>query len=142
MRYQGQMHTVRVDLTGLRDAASLHKRFQEIYVKRYGHAHPGSIEFVALRSIARSATPKPVLHRATSASHEPPRRSRHVWSEAAGGWIDTPAHFLRDLHTGFRCHGPVLIEDYGSTCVVDSYDKVEIGSFGEIRIEISPRSVA
>ena len=59
LRFRGQMHTVRVDLDGLSDVASIRQRFDAVYRKRYGHTNAGTVELVALRCSAKAGTLKP-----------------------------------------------------------------------------------
>ena len=47
------------------------------------------------------------------------------------------AVYRRDqLRVGFRADGPAIIEEYGSTTVVGTTDRFEVGPLGELRIAI------
>ncbi|MBK6007152.1 hydantoinase/oxoprolinase family protein [Ramlibacter ginsenosidimutans] len=142
LRYRGQIHSLRTRLQSGDDAAAVRQRFEQSYTSRYGHAsHGAPVEFVSLSVTARRETAHPDLHRL--GSHDAarggvgePAGTRKIFLTRPNEWRQVPVFRREDLPPGFRVTGPVVIEDYGSTCLADAGDVVEIGQLGEIRITL------
>lgn len=138
MRYRGQKHTIRIAISNVVSLDSLRADFDRSYVKRYGHADPTApIEFVALRvtGYARGEHPDLLALHCPSAEHaEPLRSTRDVYFDALNARMPTVIYRRDTLPTGFAEKGPAIIEDYGSTIVVEPRDRFEVGQLGEIVI--------
>jgi N-methylhydantoinase A len=142
LRYRGQIHSLRTRLQPQEDAAALRQRFELSYASRYGHASQGAaVEFVSLSVVARRETDHPDLHRLGSYVARPdgkvePECTRNVFLTRPNQWRPVPVFRRENLPPGFHVTGPVVIEDYGSTCLADEGDAVEVGRLGEIRITL------
>ncbi|MBT5111124.1 MAG: hydantoinase/oxoprolinase family protein [Rhodospirillaceae bacterium] len=143
MRYQGQMHSVRIDLSGHDTVDSVTAGFEAMYRRRYGHLNADCpIEMIGLRVSATVATEKPDLAQISPASaeckqgDEPPApiSRRQVYFKESGARIETPVYARTDLPLGFSSVGPVIIEEYSATTVVAPGDEFWIGKLGEIWI--------
>lgn len=139
MRYVGQYHTVRVELTG-EEAAVLRRRFDELYRERYGHASErAQVQIVALHSVARARTAQPDISRLCGdLPREAPAspRTRPVFFLDQANPVPAPVYARRSLPRGFSAQGPAVIEEYGSTTLVGPRDRFDIGTLGEIRITV------
>lgn len=137
MRYRGQKHSIRIDIGGLLDEASLRRAFSEEYRRRYGHADAAAtIEFVGLHLGAVMATQQPDVAR-LGRMHEaapPAVKSRPVWLPQAASLTETSVYDRAALPAGFEAAGPAIIEEYGSTTLVGENDRFEVGVLGEIRL--------
>ena len=137
MRYRGQKHSIRIDVRGLDDEAGMRQAFSEEYRRRYGHADETAvIEYVGLHLGAIMATQQPDITRLSpfNENHPPTSASRRVWLPQAASLTETDIYKRESLPPGFEATGPAIIEEYGSTTLIDENDKFSIGALGEIRI--------
>jgi N-methylhydantoinase A len=140
MRYPNQSHTVRVRLPKVLQLEAISAAFESVYEIRYGHINAAlSPQFVMLRVSGRIPTPRPDLESATAKSNRgvKPYGFRSVYSRADGKRVDTPLYRREDLPTGFVVNGPAVVEEYTSTTIVPSGDRLTVGSLGELRISIN-----
>ncbi len=143
LRYRGQIHTLRTRMQAGENALALRQRFEQSYKTRYGHVAEGAVvEFVSLYLVAHKDTTHPDLH--ILGSHvggqdgiAAQAGTRQVFLTRANQWRDVPVYRRVDLPIGFKAGGPIVIEDYGSTCLADEHDQIEIGVLGEIRITLA-----
>ena len=139
LRYQGQAFELTIPvLPGKLDAVALGEAFGQEHERTYGHrAGPAEpIEAVNLRVIARGIPERPAVPERISiadpdsGTRPPPRRAyfglRH-------GWHETEVLLRPDLATARR--GPLIIEEYGSTCVVPPGWSASLDGFGNIILE-------
>jgi N-methylhydantoinase A len=138
MRYRGQRHNIKVPISGLLDVAAIRCAFEQDYARRYGHADPkAGAEFQALHlsAFARLKRPKiGQLPRPTVAGHH---KGRRIVYFAETGAVEADVFERYALAPGFVGNGPAVIEEYGSTTIVEPNDSFEIGPLGEIRISCS-----
>ncbi len=139
LRYQGQMHTLRINMLEGDDAAAIRARFEATYTQRYGHAQTSTpLEFVSLSLKVRVPGRRPSLLPAAAPDIKatPIPHNRRVFMAVPKCWQDVPVYRRDDLPIGFETAGPVVVEDYGSTCLADVGDMLQIGQLGEIRIRV------
>jgi N-methylhydantoinase A len=139
LRYRGQKHSLRVDMSAPSMAAEIAGKFHGAYALRYGHSDPAaSIEFVTLKATAYSrgnAIELASLHRfEAGADPRPAPQHRMVYYPSLKKRVSTPIYARDTLPRGFAAPGPVIIEDYGSTIVVEPRDRFAVGDLGEITI--------
>jgi N-methylhydantoinase A len=118
MRYSGQAFELTVPVgSGPPDHALLTERFVEEHRRTYGHASDDPVQLANVRLIARQATrvsPAANGGRATEAPAARVRRPAYF-----GGETPIPTAVVsRDALTPERVLGPLIIEEYDSTCVV------------------------
>jgi N-methylhydantoinase A len=109
--------------------------------RTYGHrAGPGEpVDLVNLRVIAegishRSRVPEHV--RVDGRLESRPTAPRPVYFGVEHGWKDTPVILRKDLATPRR--GPLIIEEYDTTCVIPPLDEARLDAHGNIIIKIEP----
>ena len=134
LRYAGQAHELTVDCAsqdGLPDFARLIAAFGDEHERTYGHqAEAEAVECVTLRLIARVTEDRPERQVASSrvAGQEPaPRR---VYFGPDYGEIETRVIDRPALST--PCDGPVIVEEYDSTCIVPPGWRAALDSMGNI----------
>ncbi len=122
MRYQGQSHTLTVEIPD-GDAARLRDRFEAAHEERFGHRLPGTpVEVVTVRSraVAEPARlPSPLTPAA--APTEPPPPADHIDATFLHGEPDprsTPIHDPETLSPGHRVTGPTILPGRLATIVV------------------------
>ena len=136
LRYVGQMHSVRTLVLPSDDVQALRARFETTYASRYGHANAGvPVETVSLTALVRVAGTRPGLRPLPPGQAAAgPVATRRIFLAASGQWRDVPVYRRADLSPGFAAIGPLVIEDYGCTCLADVGDEVSVGNLGEIRM--------
>lgn len=124
LRYYGQAHELTVaaatDAQGRCDVAAMRAAFNAEHEITYGHsADDAPIQSVNLRVVGTVATPDGALVdlRAALQPSEAIGRFREVYFGPSFGSRDTPILRRVDLGSGAR-QGPVVIEEYDTTCVV------------------------
>ncbi len=138
MRYKGQHHSIKIKLSDGDDAASLRARFDQEYLRRYGHANAAAeAEIVVLHSLATLHMSRPDLARlmrpkAGRARSEPAVRPIFFLEEDR--FLPTRVYDRYALGAGFRETGPALIVEYGSSTLVGPRDTFSVGKLGEIDI--------
>ena len=139
MRYSGQRHTVRVRLDGSLDQKVITSAFEKTYLARYGHLNAGApVEFITLRVGALVPTPRPELSDLAQfgdAETAKPRTHRSVYFGAIRERRRTPIYRRSDLYEGFEAVGPLIVEEYSSTTIVNPGDTLRVGALGELRIK-------
>jgi N-methylhydantoinase A len=139
MRYAGQNyeHQVRVpaetmDETVLRDAFS---SFETIHAERYGYAIEGEeIELVAFHVTVsgRRSAPRLVVREESGSYHEPTSRLVHF---RGSGHLPTAIYRRYALPPGTRLEGPCILEEPGSTTLVEPGMTLEVLPDGQLLIE-------
>jgi N-methylhydantoinase A len=139
LRYRGQKHSLRAEIPRRSDAATITQGFHASYLLRYGHSDVNAaVEFVSLKSTGYArgdAIELAGLHqfKADEKSTSPPA-VRLVYYASLKKRIATPVFVRETFPQGLAGTGPAIIEDYGSTIVVEPSDRFTVGSLGEITI--------
>jgi N-methylhydantoinase A len=136
MRFRGQRHNIKVEITGLDGVAAIHEAFTRDYKRRYGHADskaPAEIQALLVSAFAKLRRPD-IARLPRRAGTGRAETTRPVYFGHAGGMVPTRVYDRDALKTGFAAAGPAVIEEYGSTTVIGPGDRFEIGPMGEIRI--------
>ena len=138
MRYTGQRHNIKVPISDRDSPAAIRAAFDRDYKRRYGHADArAAAEFQALHLSAYTRLRRPELARLPRAQSTGGHgEKRQVYFGEAGGMLDAAIYDRTTLAPGFKGQGPALIEEYGSTTLIWPGDRFEIGTLGEIRIEV------
>lgn len=142
MNYQGQSHTVRIQLPPRPTVETIREVFEAVYRARYGHLNEETgIAFVVLRVGSIVPTQRPTLE---SVGHMPEPGAapactrRSVYFASAGKRLEAPVFRRADLPVGFRVEGPAIVEEYSSTTVIAPHDVLTVGPLGELRIACAP----
>jgi N-methylhydantoinase A len=142
LRYFGEAYEVRVEMpagdlgpTTWQEAAN---RFHTIHEALYGYSYRGSqlTEVVNVRVSGIGLIDKPVLAETRSGYGEAaPSGFREVFFE--GGFAERPIYARADLHAGVVVTGPAIVEEYGSTTVVQPGQRVEVDPSGNMLIRLA-----
>jgi N-methylhydantoinase A len=139
MRYAGQNyeHQVPVPAETMTDAVlrAAFSSFEKIHAARYGYAIEGEeIELVAFHVTVtgRRSAPRLVVGEQSGACNEP--TSRHVHFRSHG---DRPTAIYRryGLPAGTRLEGPCILEETGSTTLIEPGMAIEVLPDGQLLIE-------
>jgi N-methylhydantoinase A len=143
MRFVGQFHTVQIRAEAT-SAEELRRPFEQTYLSRYGHLiRGGSVEIVSLHAVAYGETRRPDLpdtFKKRDSEKALQWTTRDVYFSAERRAFKTKVFDRETLAAGFGEKGPAVIEEYGSTTIVGPSDSFEIGTLGEIRVQIGSRS--
>lgn len=138
MRYRGQRHNIKVPVTGLADAATIGKTFEEDYRRRYGHSGlKAAVELQALHISAFAGLNHPQVRALAQPGSGPARKAPRQVYFAGFGHLEAEIYDRYRLAPGFSGTGPAVIEEYGSTTIVWPGDRFEIGALHEIVVTIS-----
>ncbi len=139
---QGQSYELTVPVPDgpidARMVAHLEEAFGQEHERTYGHrAGPDEpVELVAIQLVGaglREGSGVPQNVRSSRAESEA-RASRRAWFGDKHGWMDTPVVSRADLAEAKT--GPLIIEEYDTTCVVPPGARAERDSAGNIVITL------
>ena len=144
MRYRGQEHTVNIPLPGLAPAAedipNITATFNAIHEQQYGHSMElDPIEIVTLRLRAVGLLPRPDLARIAAGDGNiaaATRGSRKVYNRELRTHLDYKVIDRMRLGAGDSLDGPAIVEEPSSTTVLHSGDRLTVGDYGELLIDI------
>ena len=138
LRYVGQAYELPVTLApGAINLEAMRSAFDAEHARTYGHSSPGDpVDLISLKVMGRLATGDGEFDRWSLAPTPASSRSRKAFFGAAG-WHDTPVVSRADL-AGRTRHGPVIVEEYDSTCVIPPGCKVGLDPLGNIAVEVTP----
>lgn len=141
LRYVGQAHELSVPVActaaGAPTLDGLAARFGDEHERTYGHRAEGeAVEMVALRVGARAAVAKPVPGAgwAQLRAPAPEAGSRRAYFGGPDGAVETPVIARAGL-AGAARSGPLIIEEYDSTCVVPPGWRAALDDQGNIVLE-------
>jgi N-methylhydantoinase A len=141
MRYKGQHHSIKIAVLENEDATGLRSRFDQEYLRRYGHANAGAeVEIVVLHSLATLHMKRPETARLAGAGGRrsvPKMATRPIFFLEEDRFFDAQIHDRYALAHGYSGHGPALIVEYGSSTLIGPRDSFTIGKLGEIDIDCS-----
>ncbi|MBL0419311.1 hydantoinase/oxoprolinase family protein [Ramlibacter sp. AW1] len=140
LRYVGQHHTIKVPFDREATSESLHQVFRDTYRQTFGHLNERSpIEFVGVAVVVIGEIPKPPMLGATRArARRRPVETRSVFSALLGGKVSASIVDRESIEPGTVVEGPALLEEYGSTTLLDMGDRAVVGAFGELMITCAP----
>lgn len=140
LRYEQQGFEVAVDVSAddVRARGDLSRTladFHDIHERLYGVRFTVPVELVALRVVARGATPP--VDEAPLAASGGDVKSAILETRPAyfnGAWVDTPHYDRGRLGVGARVDGPAIIRQYDTTSVLLPGHYAEIDMHGNILI--------
>lgn len=138
MRYAGQEHTVVVPVParlGDDDRRIVKERFDAAHERLYSHSAPDErAEVVSIRVAASGTLPKPRLAESAAAGAEPPPGARTgdrlVTWDPARGRQRCPVYRRDALLPGNILDGPAIVEEEGTTTVLQPGDRLAVESHG------------
>ena len=131
-RYAGQSYELTLPYT-----PNLVEEFGRAHREAYGYSAPDTVEVVSIRIKATVALPKAgmVRHRADKRLRVEPAEYRRAW--IGGRFLNVGIYRREDLRGGFEVDGPVIIEEYTSTTVVNPGWRCTVGDFGVLTLRRS-----
>ncbi|MBJ7598291.1 MAG: hydantoinase/oxoprolinase family protein [Candidatus Dormibacteraeota bacterium] len=125
VRYLGEAHEISIDTGGRFDAGLAERAFHDAHERVYGYAYRERevVEFVNWKVSGVGLIDRPPL-KPPPGGGEPRRQAGR-----AGG---PPRYCRDDLPAGFRVEGPVVVDEYGSTTVVNPDFDLEVDRFGNL----------
>jgi N-methylhydantoinase A len=141
MRYKGQHHSIKIAMTESDDAGRLRTRFDQEYLRRYGHANTAvEAEIVVLHSLATLKMNRPEiagLAKRGGARTKPEMQVRSIYFLEDDRFLPTQVYDRYALGRDFSGKGPALVVEYGSSTLIGPRDRFTIGKLGEIDIDCS-----
>jgi N-methylhydantoinase A len=143
MRYEGQEHTVKIEIPDgeltsdhiPRIAAS----FGDAHEMQYGHQTTDPVQIVTLRVRAVGVLPKPkIAKRKQGTGDVGPafKGSRAVYQSTLDSFVQYRVYDRFKLLAGDQVAGPAIIEEPSHTTIVHEGDLVTVGDYGELAIAI------
>ena len=145
MRYFGQGgHSVTVPLDRGKFTDEQRERleasFHQLHESTYGHRTDEPVQIVHFRvqALGQVEKPemKPIRTGSEDASHAIKQRRNVYWRELNGA-TPWPVYDRSKLLGGNRFTGPAIVEEPSATTVVGPGDKVTVGTYGDLIIEIA-----
>lgn len=143
MRYTGQEHTVRMRMPGhvlkQEDLPKIIADFNAAHEQHYGHRMDDPVEVVTLRLRALGLLARPELPRTqeSQGGAEAARRgTRQVHRFDHEGAVTYTVYDRLQLGRGDTVTGPAIVEEPSSTVVLHQGDRLRVGDYGELIIEI------
>jgi N-methylhydantoinase A len=125
LRYQGQAYELMVPTKAplsVDDIRKLEKNFHNRHRAIYGYAATEEkVEIINLRLTMIGVTRKPKIQKQNSTKKgisSASRKSRQVFFEKVGKYVETPIYYRTCLESGDVIEGPTVIEQYDATTVV------------------------
>ncbi len=138
LRYTEQAHELTLPFVG--DVQRLAQSFSDEHARTYGHeASAESVESVAVRVKARIPVDSVELRPLSTSAPPPPARggdtARRAYFGPGLGLLDTPVIDRQGL-VGRTVSGPLIIEEYDSTCVVPPQWLASLDRQGNIELRL------
>jgi N-methylhydantoinase A len=124
------------------DRAELKRLFDTAHEQRFSHSAPEEdCEVGSLRVTVIGVVNKPPLVRADAgaAGRVEPRGTRRVYTEA-DGWQEWPSYARASLAPGATIEGPALVDEPGTTTVVEPGDRLTVDEYGNLHVQLAPAS--
>lgn len=140
IRYFGQAYEVRIEMpAGPLTADTLRstvERFHAAHERLYGYSYRDSqlTEVVNLRVTGVGLIDKPAIAPAPTGTSAPPRSSSVRRAYFEGSFVECPIYARADLSSGSTITGPAIIEEYGSTTVLQPDQVACVDSLANILI--------
>jgi len=146
MRFERQLHDVRVSLAGQENDGSLSNRLVEAFTQRYAVLYGDGAVLVkaaprllrigvdATGSITKPELPTNPLDQASSSNAK--THPRDVFWPEQSRWISTDIYDGTLLRSGNRLQGPAIVELPGTTVVVPDGGVAEIDAIGNLIITL------
>jgi len=140
-RYQNQEHTTEVPMDGTVTDASLTQiaeNFHALFEKEYTYRLDAPVEMVGIHLVARAEVGKLTMAPAElgSSDAKPAIKSKRKVDYALQGVHEATIYNGDALAPGMAFTGPAIIEDSGSTVVINPGNHVSVDAYSNIHIEL------
>jgi len=135
LRYQGQEHTLSVEVGDEDGVASIEERFRTAHRERYGHAMDERCEIASVRVKGFAIVAKPTLpKRARIDGVDSCVSKRDAYDFASGAMTSFSVHDRELLGEGSRVLGPAIIQEAASATVIFSDQVVDVDEYGQLLV--------
>jgi N-methylhydantoinase A len=137
LRYLGQIHTVTVNVGGAGAWSALRQEFDAAHERAYGYAAPDvEVELINLRLTVVFALARPRM--ATIARGGPaPFATRKIYSSLLQDALEYRVYQRERLAAGQRLDGPAVVEESGTTTVIEPGDVLTVEDHGCLVIDVA-----
>jgi N-methylhydantoinase A len=142
LRYAGQAYELAVPVRTVDRFADVLTHFHEEHFRTYGHRSDADpVDFVSIRIFARVEPLETQMDYARLASQAArhgqvqAQTARRAYFGKSVGFVDTPVISRAVLGSNWRS-GPLIVEEYDSTCVIPPGARARIDELGNIEIDI------
>lgn len=141
-RYQNQEHTTDVLLDGetITDGrlSGIEAAFHAAYEREYTYRLDAPVEMVGIHVVASAEVGKLTMKEVPpgKASAEPARKGRRKVDYALAGIHEADIYDGTRLASGMRLAGPAIIEDPGTTIVVNPGNQVTVDGYGNVHMAV------
>jgi N-methylhydantoinase A len=141
IRYFGQAYEVRIEMSaGDVDTAALDAaigRFHAAHERLYGYSYRDTqpVELVNVRVTGAGLIDKPRIAEAPAASAHAAAFRDHRFVYFDGDFLDCPIYRRADLPAGYDLVGPAIVEEYGSTTVLQPTQTARVDRYGNLIIK-------
>jgi N-methylhydantoinase A len=141
LRYVGQEFTLSVPVTLAQlnkgDQRAIRTAFDRLYEHRYAHHSPDeSVELVNVRLAIIGKRPRLKFPTLKGGRAVKPVHRRPVYLADTRKAVACPVYQRSDLGAGARLAGPALIQEHGTTTVLDKGDTCRVTGSGELLIAV------
>ncbi|HEX3175819.1 MAG TPA: hydantoinase/oxoprolinase family protein, partial [Methylomirabilota bacterium] len=139
LRYLGQEHTVTVAVSDVAQWPTLRARFDEAHERAYGYAAPDvEVQLLNLRLTVVFPIARPRLPVLPPGQAGAPRlESRKIYSLLGQDTLEHRVVQRATLRAGDVIEGPAVIEEEGTTTVIDRGDVLEVERHGCLMITVA-----
>ena len=145
LRYLGQEHTVTIALEDLAAWPALRHRFDEAHQRAYGYAASDvDVQLLNLRLAVvfpLERPPLPALAR-RGGGGGPPFETRKIHSTVAQDTLEYRGLQRTDLLVGDRIEGPAVVDEAGTTTIIEPPDVLTVEPHGCLVIEVGQGTTA
>ena len=146
MRYAGQAYELGIPVRNGDGIADVLARFHVEHHRTYGHRSDGDpVDLVAIRIHAQvapldeSMNYKRLAAAARAGGEAGERRTRRAYFGKQAGFMETPVIDRVSLGAGWM-EGPLIVEEYDSTCIVPPGARARLDELANIEIEVNRES--
>jgi len=143
LRYAGQAYELPVSVRAEDRLADVLRHFHEEHFRTYGHRSDADpVDFVSIRIFARIEPLETQMDYARLAlqavrhGQVQAQSMRRAYFGKTLGFVETPIIPRAALGPDWRC-GPLIVEEYDSTCVIPPDARARMDELGNIEIDIS-----
>lgn len=143
VRYAGQEHSVTIAVPKAAPRATAERiaeDFSLLHHRRYGHTLDDPVEITTLRLRATGTVEKPALPPMARRVSGLPQSSgiRNIYLSDQQPDMAYRLYRRESLQTGDSIAGPAVITEHTATTVIHAGDVLEVGSYGEMTINLGP----
>ncbi|AND40560.1 MULTISPECIES: hydantoinase/oxoprolinase family protein [Cytobacillus] len=143
MRYEGQEHTVKIEIPGKAlkpsDIPEIAEKFGNAHEQQYGHQTKDPVEIVTLRVRAVGILSKPRIAKLEAGKGDASaayKDSRPVFIASLNRTVKYAVYDRSALLAGDEIAGPAIIEEPSHTTIMHAGDILTVGEYGELSIAI------